>query len=71
MKRKFVIALVAQTVLILILFTFALIQKAEADKQTELAVEQARRAEQERANTENIRLPGSEEDDLYDVRPGK
>src|SRR5688500_355907 len=40
MKRKFVIILVAQTLLILVLFTFALIQKGEADKQRELAVEQ-------------------------------
>jgi hypothetical protein len=63
MKRKFVIVLVAQTLLILALFTFALIQKAEADKQREiaveqreLAVEQAKRAEKERFIREKIRL---------------
>jgi hypothetical protein len=36
MKRKFVVILVAQTLLILLLFTFALFQRAEADKQREL-----------------------------------
>lgn len=63
MKRKFVIILVAQTILILVLFTFALVQKAEADKQTALAVEQralaveqAKRAEEERFNAEKIRI---------------
>lgn len=56
MKRKFVIALVAQTLLILVFFTFALFQKAEADKQRELAVELAKRAEEERFNAEKIRM---------------
>lgn len=55
MKRKFVIILVAQTVLILLLFTFAVIQKAETDKQTELAEELSKRAE-ERVNPEKIRM---------------
>lgn len=56
MKSKFVIVLVAQTLLILALFAFALIQKAEADKQRELAVEQSKRAEEERFNAEKIRM---------------
>lgn len=56
MKRKFVIVLVAQTLLILALFAFALVQKAEADKQRELAVELANRAEEQRIIAESIRL---------------
>jgi hypothetical protein len=45
MKRKFVIILVAQTVIILFLLMFALVQKSEADKQF-------RRAEAERIQAE-------------------
>jgi hypothetical protein len=56
MKRKFIIVLVAQTVLIIVFFTFALIQKAEADKQRKLAVELTKRAEEERFNPEKIRM---------------
>lgn len=63
MKRKFVIALVAQTLLIIVLFTFALFQKAEADKQREVAEMQremaetaAKRAQEERIQAEHIRL---------------
>lgn len=55
MKRKFVFILVAQTLVILVLFAYALLQKASADKHRQLAVEQARRAEEERFNAEKIR----------------
>jgi len=56
MKRKFVIVLVAQTLLILLFFTFALIQKGEADKQREVAEEQFKRAQEERFNAEKTRM---------------
>jgi predicted Holliday junction resolvase-like endonuclease len=56
MKRKFVIIMVAQSLLILLLFTFALLQKAEADKQRELAEELYKRAAQDRIHAENTRL---------------
>ncbi len=63
MKTTFVIILIAQTLLILVLLTFALLQKAEADRQREhaeeqrnIAVEHARRAEEARSNAEKIQL---------------
>lgn len=56
MKRKFVIILVAQTLLIFVFLAFALVQRAEADKQRERAAEFAKMAEEERFNVEKIRM---------------
>jgi hypothetical protein len=44
MKRKYIIVLVAQSVLILLLLTFSFVQKAEADKSRQLAEEQRMQA---------------------------
>jgi hypothetical protein len=44
MKKKYIIALVAQSVFILLLLTFSFIQKAEADKSRQLAQEQEMKA---------------------------
>ncbi|MFZ6009802.1 MAG: hypothetical protein ACOYXT_05580 [Bacteroidota bacterium] len=46
MKRKFIISLVIQTILIGMFFIYAFIQKREADRQRELADEQMRKSEQ-------------------------
>ena len=56
MKKKFIIVLIAQTVLILSLFSFSLIQKAEADEQRDLAVQLAKMAQEERFKAEKMRM---------------
>jgi hypothetical protein len=56
MKRKFVIILSVQTLLIIGLFAFSIVQKAEADWQREFAIEQSQLAEKARELAEQQRM---------------
>lgn len=55
MKRRFVIILSIQTLFIILLVLFSVIQKAEADLQRELAVQQREFAQQQRILAEEER----------------
>ena len=55
MKRRFVIILSVQTLLIIVLAVFSITQKAEADRQRELAAQQRGLAEQQMALAEEQR----------------
>ena len=51
-KRKFLIILIAQTVLLIVMVLFSIVQKAEADSLRDLAVQQRVRAEQRQMQAE-------------------
>ena len=55
MKRRFVIVLSIQMLFIILLVLFSVIQKAEADRQRELAVQQRELAQQHRILAEQER----------------
>lgn len=52
MKRRFIILLSIQTLLIIVLLAFSIVQKAEADQQRERAIQQKALAEEYRAHAE-------------------
>ena len=52
MKKKFLIILIAQTVLLIVMVLFSIVQKAEADSLRDFAVQQRLRAEQRQLQAE-------------------
>jgi len=56
MKKRFIIILVIQTVLILLMFVYAFIQKLEADKNLIEAVRQEHLATEARKGADQLKL---------------
>lgn len=55
MKKRFIVITAAQTIVILLLFVFAFVQKTEVDRQRQVAETNAMQAQEQRIIAEHLR----------------